>query len=90
MSSSHVRQVPETVAHFDREIKMEGKRQTGKRWRGRGWSEKRKRRRRRGEDDCPDGDSGGQSWPEGHKDLLAGRRNKVIEQFVSLDCFLAT
>lgn len=54
MSSSHVRQVPETVAHFDREIKMEG-RQTG---RGRG-----------GEDDWPDGEGGGQRRPEGHGNI---------------------
>lgn len=75
MSSSHVRQVPETVAHFDREIKMEG-RQNG---RGRG-----------GEDDWPDGEGGGQRRPEGHGNVLEGRRMKVTEQFVSQDCFPST
>lgn len=48
--------MPETVAHFDREIKMEG-RQTG---RGRGGG---------GEDDWPDGEGGGQRRPEGHGNI---------------------
>lgn len=76
MSSSHVRQVPESVAHFDREIKMEGKRQTGRAgWIGGG-----------GGDDWPDGEGGGQKRPQGPRNVFEGSRKKVMEQFVSLDC----
>lgn len=73
MSSSHVRQVPETVAHFDREIKMEGGRQTG---RGGGG----------GRGDWPDGEGGGQKRPQGHRNVFEGRREKLMEHFVISAC----